>query len=302
MSSVDAARPCAVGDHRKTTKLSRPTTGVSAARVSVIIPTLNEARNLPHVFALLPDDLFEVIVVDGHSTDDTIAVARALRPDVHVLHQSRCGKGNAMACGFAAARGDIIVMLDADGSADPREIPAFVAALQNGVDFAKGSRFRKGGGSADITRWRRVGNLTLNGLVNALYRTRYTDLCYGYNAFWRHCLPALDLDAGSAAADGSREKRWGDGFEIETIINVRVAKAGLIVAEVPSFEQRRLFGSSNLNAVSDGLRVLRSIAYERWGRQPISPTTRSRGNVLDLNSASAAAWHAPQLALEAGLG
>src|SRR3954470_22456579 len=103
-------------------------------RVSVVIPTFNEAKNLPHVFALLPADLHEVIVVDGRSTDDTIAVARALRPDVRIVAQNRRGKGNAMACGFAAVTGDVIVMLDADGSADPREIPDYVTALLSGAD------------------------------------------------------------------------------------------------------------------------------------------------------------------------
>ena len=121
--------------------------GSLAPRVSVVVPTLNEAKNLPHVFSLLPADLHEVIVVDGRSTDDTVAVARALRPDVRVVLQNRKGKGNAMACGFTAVTGDIVVMLDADGSADPREIPRFVAALVAGADFAKGSRFATGAGA-----------------------------------------------------------------------------------------------------------------------------------------------------------
>ncbi|MCU1527309.1 MAG: glycosyl transferase family 2, partial [Frondihabitans sp.] len=88
-------------------------------RVSVVIPTFNEAKNLPHVFSLMPKDVFEVIVVDGRSVDDTVEVAKALWPDVRIVLQNRRGKGNAMACGFAAVRGDIVVMLDADGSADP---------------------------------------------------------------------------------------------------------------------------------------------------------------------------------------
>ena len=87
-------------------------------RLSVVIPTLNEARNRPYVLARLPADVHEVIVVDGHSVDDTIAVARQLRPDVRVVLQTRNGKGNALACGFEAATGDIIAMIDADGSAD----------------------------------------------------------------------------------------------------------------------------------------------------------------------------------------
>src|SRR5580704_15404494 len=130
-------------------------------RVSVVIPTLNEARNLPYVFSRLPPDVHEVIVVDGHSVDDTVAVARQLRPDVRVVQQTRRGKGNALACGFEAATGDVIAMVDADGSADPGEIPKFVAALLRGADFAKGTRFAVGGGSSDITQLRTLGNRVL---------------------------------------------------------------------------------------------------------------------------------------------
>jgi glycosyltransferase involved in cell wall biosynthesis len=254
----------------------------AAPRVSVVIPALNEALNLPHVFGRLPQDIFEVILVDGDSVDDTVAVARALRPDVRVVRQTRRGKGNALACGFAACRGDIIVMIDADGSTDPAEIPAFVAALRSGADFAKGTRFANGGGSgsADITPLRRLGNRALNGLVNLLYGTRYTDLCYGYNAFWRHCLDTLELHAGTEDKDSGM--RWGDGFEIETIINTRVARAGLTIGEVASFEQLRIHGESNLNATRDGLRVLRSILHERWGRQHTVTKKRSRRTLSDL--------------------
>jgi glycosyltransferase involved in cell wall biosynthesis len=238
-----------------------PRAAVPPPRVSVVVPTYNEAKNLPHVFALLPDDLHEVIVVDGGSHDGTVDVAQSLRPDVRIVAQNRRGKGNALACGFAAVTGDIVVMLDADGSADPREIPDYVAALMAGADFAKGSRFVEGGGSNDISRLRAWGNLCLMYLVNLLFHTRYTDLCYGYNAFWAHCLPVLELDARDRGQ--SCKKLWGDGFEIETIINTRVAKAGLGITEVPSFEFPRRYGESNLNTWRDGARVLRALFVER---------------------------------------
>jgi hypothetical protein len=131
--------------------------------------------------------------------------------------------------------------------------------LLHGADFAKGSRFAPGGGSGDITRLRSVGNRVLNGLVNLSFGTRYTDLCYGFNAFWRTCLPHISLEAG----EHQSTTRWGDGFEVETLINIRVARAGLRVFEVPSYERPRLHGASNLRAFSDGLRVLRTVAIER---------------------------------------
>ncbi len=251
--------PSLVGDHPKRhVQVRRP-----EPTVSLVIPAKNEARNLPSVLSALPAGLHEVILVDGQSTDDTVAVARAWCPGIIVIEQSRQGKGNALACGFAAATGDFLVMLDADGSTDPEEIPRFVAALTHGADFAKGSRFMPGAGSSDISRLRQAGNYWLSKIVNLLYGTRYTDLCYGYNAFRRDCLGAIGLDASARADTDPTQMRWGDGFEVETLINVRIAKAGLRVFEVPSFESRRVFGKSNLNAFSDGLRVLRTIHIER---------------------------------------
>jgi glycosyltransferase involved in cell wall biosynthesis len=258
---------------------SQPASAPAAAipRVSVVIPTYNEAKNLPHVFGLLPEGLHEVILVDGRSVDDTIEVARSLRPDIRVVLQNRRGKGNAMACGFAAVTGDIVVMLDADGSADPREISRFVEALAAGADYAKGSRFVRGGGSDDITRTRAWGNRWLNRAANVLFGTRYTDLCYGYNAFWAHCLPSLALVATDEKSDA---KLWGDGFEIETIINTRVAKAGLQIAEVPSFEFKRIFGDSNLNTWRDGFRVVRALLIERFNGVGKGRQTILRDNVV----------------------
>src|SRR6476660_4708495 len=184
-------------------------------RVSVVVPTRNEARNLevvlPAIAAVRPA-VHEIVVVDGHSVDNSVETAQRVLPWVRAITQTRKGKGNAMACGFAAATGDVIVMFDADGSADPAEIPAFVAALVAGADFAKGSRFAPGGGSDDITPLRYAGNAGLNLVANTLFGTGHTDLCYGYNAFWADIRPALDLPPLDAPAP-ERGMLWGDGFE-----------------------------------------------------------------------------------------
>jgi len=240
-----------------------PTTweAVAAARhrVSVVIPARNEAKNLPYVLPRIPFWVHEVILVDGNSTDGTADVARALMPSIRVVGQERKGKGNALRCGFAAATGDIIVMLDADGSTDPAEIPAYVGALLSGADFAKGTRFMQGGGTSDMELHRKMGNWGFTTLVKILFGGQYSDLCYGYNAFWAHVLPRLSLD--------------GDGFEIETMMNVRALRAGLLIAEVPSFEYDRIYGTSNLNAFKDGLRVLRTI-FQEWMKPVTSAGAR----------------------------
>jgi glycosyltransferase involved in cell wall biosynthesis len=220
--------------------------------VTVVIPALNEAGNLAHVLPYIPPEVEEVILVDGDSTDDTVEVARILMPGIRVVRQLGCGKGAALRTGFLAARGQIIVMLDADGSTDPREIPAFVDALVSGADFAKGSRFLRGGGTEDMPIFRQMGNMAFVAMVRLLFGGRYTDLCYGYNAFWAHVLPCLQLD--------------GDGFEIETIMNIRALRANLRVVEVPSFEHRRVVGVGHLRTIPDGWRVLRAILRERFAR------------------------------------
>ncbi|WP_240670355.1 glycosyltransferase family 2 protein [Actinoplanes solisilvae] len=248
----------------------------------MVIPTLNEERNLPHVFAKLPADINEVVLVDGGSVDRTVDVARELRPDVVVVHQTRTGKGNALACGFAACTGDIIVMIDADGSTDPAEIPLFVQKLVDGADFVKGSRFNHGGHSHDITKLRKVGNDGLNLVVNVLFGTKFTDLCYGYNAFWRSVVPVLDLPDTRLPRNPDGSKHWGDGFEIETMINIRAAVDGMNVGEVGSVEHRRIHGETNLNTFRDGFRVLRTI-FSEYGRMRGAKKAgahRSRGVIV----------------------
>ena len=222
----------------------------SGVRVSVVIPTLNEAENLPHVLPRIPKWIDEVLLVDGYSTDNTIEVAKELLPDIRVVMQVGRGKGAALRTGFEAATGDIIVMIDADGSMEPNEIPSYVGALLSGADYVKGSRFLQGGGTTDMEWYRYLGNLGLLWMVRLMYGGKYSDLCYGYNAFWKRILPKLDLDA--------------DGFEIETLMNLRVLFADLKIAEVPSFEAPRIYGESHLRTIPDGWRVLKTIVRERF--------------------------------------
>jgi hypothetical protein len=232
-------------------------------KVSVVVPAMNEEQNIGHVLEQLPDDLHEVILVDGNSQDDTVEAARRAYPGIRVTTQAGRGKGDAFRTGFAAVTGNLVVMLDADGSANPTEIPRFVAALEAGADFAKGSRFLDDGGSADITLMRKAGNACLSGTANLLHGTHFTDLCYGYNAFWARCLPFISLDV--------------PGFEVETLINLRIAAAGMKITEVPSYERERLSGHSNLKTFRDGFRVLGTILRESRRRRSI----RRPGHLAD---------------------
>jgi glycosyltransferase involved in cell wall biosynthesis len=230
--------------------------------LSVVIPTLNEAGNIAHVLKRL-DRFDDIIIVDGCSSDGTVEVARQVRPDVTVLQRPPKGKGEALRAGFAKATGDVIVIMDADGSMDPDEIEVFVSMIALGFDLVKGSRLACGGGSHDLTVVRWLGNAALCRLANVMFHTAWTDLCYGYLVFRRECLPQLALTA--------------DGFEIESQILGHAALAGLRIAEVPSVELLRLTGDSHLNARRDGLRILRELLSERFAPRArrVAPALRS---------------------------
>ncbi|HEX7069393.1 MAG TPA: glycosyltransferase family 2 protein, partial [Rhodothermales bacterium] len=141
---------------------------VQSPAVSVVIPAKNEVRNIGWVLERIPTYVDEVIIVDGLSSDGTLDVARMLMPNIVEVHERRPGKGAALRAGFAAATGDYVVMLDADGSMDPAEIDRYVERLDEGYDLVKGSRFLPGGGSVDITRLRAIGNAGLLGLANTV--------------------------------------------------------------------------------------------------------------------------------------
>lgn len=229
-------------------------------KVSVVVPAKNEAANIREVLPYLRE-YYEVIVIVSEDDHDSAEAAREALPSAKVLVQTRKGKGNAMICGFEHVTGDIVVTFDVDGSADPHEIPRFVDALMDGADLAKGSRFALGGGSEDITRFRALGNRGLNLLAGILTGVRFSDLCYGFNAFWAAQLPLLDLPEADRE---SAEMVPGDGFEIEAMIIGRFALSGAVIAEVPSVEHTRYHGRTNLNAISDGFRVLWTILQDRF--------------------------------------
>lgn len=220
--------------------------------ISVIIPTLNEAGNLPYVINTIPDWVDEIIIVDGRSRDDTERVAKVLRPDVRIVRQERRGKGAALRAGLDAATGDILIIMDADGSMDGAEIAKFRDVLIAGADYVKGSRFTAGGGSVDITRLRRFGDRGICFLIWLLFGARYSDGTYGFKGMWADRLDAFHIDT--------------DGFEVELLIDIRAHRAAMRTIEVPCFESDRIHGSSNLNAARDGLSCLRVILRERLRR------------------------------------
>lgn len=225
---------------------------VKIPRVSLVIPTLNEAENLRILLPSLPDWISELIIVDGRSSDDTVQVARSFsgKCNLKVVLEKNKGKGVALRAGFKAAEGEIIVAMDADCSMQPNEMLMLVSALAAGADFAKGSRFIQGGGTSDMSRLRMLGNWSLTTTVRLLFGGSFSDLCYGYFAFWKKHLDVLDPTCA--------------GFEVETFVKLQALKAGLKIAEVPSFETKRIYGDSNLRTVPDGWRVLRTIVRERF--------------------------------------
>lgn len=240
--------------------------------VSLVLPAMNEADNLPWVLGRIPSTIDQIVLVDGNSTDGTVETARRLMPGIEVMRQEHIGKGDALLAGLLAAKCDIVIVMDVDGSMDPAEIPMFVGCLLAGADVAKGSRCLAGGGSDDNTLIRRLGNFGLSKVASILYRGRNTDINYGYAAFWRDNLEHLGLEELADQPVRPPGRIWkgpayGHGFELDAMLLCRAVRAQLRVSEVSCHEYRRRSGTSNLLSFRDGARVLLALGKElRWQR------------------------------------
>jgi len=203
-----------------------------------LICTLNEEESIPYVLPKIPDWVDEILLVDGHSTDSTIELAKKLCPRIKVIFQTGKGKGAALKMGVNEAKGDIIVTLDADGETPPEDILLFIKPLLQGNDFTKGSRlFKKRPLRMPAYRW--LGNKVLVYTCNILYGTRFTDICSGYNAFWKEEFLKLNLTYG--------KKEFGCSMEQQMV--VRAKKAGKKIKEVPVLSDGRIGGKSVINSV-----------------------------------------------------
>jgi len=191
-----------------------------------------------------------ILVVDGNSSDSTATIAK--HSGATVIMQNGSGKGSALRQAFSSVDGEIVVFMDADGSMLTEEIPHMVQTLEQHpeIDIVKGSRFLQGGYSEDMTFMRRIGNKLFVWIVNHLWSTQYTDLCYGFGAFRQEALTKLLPHLKS------------QNFEIETEICIKAKRLGLEVIEVPSVERRRQYGKSHLGTFRDGARILKRMLKE----------------------------------------
>lgn len=214
--------------------------------ISVVIPTFKEEKNIKKAIKGIKTVLeglnYEIIIVDKYSKDRTAEYAGNM--GARLLYTGK-GKGYALRKGFEAARGKIVISMDADLSNRPREIKLIVIGIETGYDVCMGSRFLIGGGTEDMTLLRKIGNKFFVGLVNLIYHSNYTDMCYGYRGFRKNVIKKLGLKS--------------DGFGIETEINIKAKKAGLRILEVPSFEKMRKYGEGNLRTFRDGYVILKTI-------------------------------------------
>jgi glycosyltransferase involved in cell wall biosynthesis len=214
--------------------------------VSVVIPCLNEAENIEACVTQAREALQrngisgEVLVADNASDDGSPALAEAA--GARVVHEPRRGYGSAYLAGFAAARGEFIVMGDADLTYDFDEIPRFVAELQDGADMVIGDRMENIHPGAMPWLHRYVGNPLLSGFLNLLFRTGISDAHCGMRALRTDTLPQLDLRT--------------TGMEFASEMVIRAAKEDLDIRQFP-IEYRPRGGESKLSSFRDGWRHLR---------------------------------------------
>ena len=220
------------------------------SNIEVIIPTLNEEKTIGSIIERTFTYTDKVLVIDGWSDDSTIEIAKKM--GARIMFQNGRGKGAALKEAFEYVNGEIIVILDGDGSMKPEEIPMFLKGIYSGADIVKGSRFLGEGGSEDISLLRRFGNTLFTILVNIIWKSNFTDLCYGYMAFRKDTVKKLS------------PVLFSKGFTIETEMIIKAKKLGLKIIEVPSFELKRLFGQSKLKTFKDGWEIFITILKETF--------------------------------------
>lgn len=216
-------------------------------KVSLIIPTRNEQGCIGRVLKEMPRDVVdEIVIVDGRSTDKTAQEAKAeLRAQDKFVTQKGKGYGGAFREAFDIVTGEVIIMMDADGSHNPAEIPSIVEKVRRGYEYVMASRYMTGGRSEDDTIIRWFGNRMFTWLTNVIHGTNVTDSLYLFTAITRDGLKKLNLKS--------------DGFEFCTEIVVKAHRAGLKFGEVPAFERARYAGKTKVNAFWHGLKILRMI-------------------------------------------
>lgn len=216
-------------------------------KVSLLIPTLNEEGCIGRVLKEVPREVVdEIVIIDGHSKDRTEAEAKEqLRPEDKFIVQKGKGYGGAFLEGFEAATGDVLIMMDADGSHNPADIPKLVEKVRRGGEYVMASRYASGGHSEDDTIIRWFGNRMFTLMTNMVHGTRVTDSLYLFTAITRAGLKKLKLTS--------------PGFEFCTEIVVKAHRAGLKFDEVPAVERARYAGKSKVNAFWHGLKILRMI-------------------------------------------
>lgn len=219
-------------------------------KITALICTRNEAPNLIHILPFIPEYVTEILLIDGNSSDRTVEEAKRICPRIKVLIQPHDGKGDALRFGFEQAEGDIVVTLDADGTTNPKDIGSFITPLLNGYDYTKGSRFAKGL-PHNKPKHRILGNWIITLAFDILFGRIYTDICSGYNAFWKKSMARVNLVSSN-------------GFADEPFINCRVRKAGLKVIEVGCIDRGRISGETNAPSWRQGLISIKTILAERF--------------------------------------
>lgn len=209
--------------------------------VSVIIPTLNEEACISNVLKSIPRDVVnEVLVVDGHSTDNTVKIVE--EAGGRVILQEGKGYGMAMATGIKYARGDVLIPFDADGSYEEKDIPKLLATLDKGYDVVFASRYHPQSGSDDDTWLRYMGNKFFTGLMRWRHGVCISDSLFLYVAARRYVFEQINMTSGH--------------FDYCIEFPIKVHRAGFKYTEIPSFEKRRLAGDSKVHAFRDGWQIL----------------------------------------------
>lgn len=231
--------------------------------VTLFMPTLNEGEGMKQILPRIKKEWCDqILVADGNSTDDTVAVAKQFGCDVIV--QSKKGIRHAYLEGYPLIRGEIVITFSPDGNCIPELIPTLIEKMNQGYDMVVCSRYKRGAKSDDDDIMTGFGNWVFTNTINLLHRGPYTDAMGIYRAYRTKLFYELGLDQESAYLP---ERVTRTVIGIEPLLSVRAAKKGCKIAEIPGDEPARIAGIRKLQAFRWGiaymLQVFREVYYWR---------------------------------------
>jgi glycosyltransferase involved in cell wall biosynthesis len=231
-------------------------------KITLWLPVLNEIEGLKHILPQIDKSLFhEILAIDGGSTDGTVPYCE--EQGLTVLHQEGNGLPQAEDYAWRHTTGDVVILFTPDGNSLPELLPNLCDKMHEGYDMVIVSRYKDGAKSYDDSFLTGIGNKLFTGMVNLLFKGKYTDVLVGFRGYQRSAIEKMRLYDSMQEHWLRKHCFYLNSWELGS--SIRAAKLGLRIAEIPGNEPERIGGNSKLSIVKNGLgsvfQILHDLVY-----------------------------------------